>query len=153
MAVLLAVQIVDLQPGFARLAYFSTPEPAVVPLRLGDPFWAEVARRYSRMRVVANRNQAAWWEEVAVYAATMGLETDAVYLARLDPRHAAALNAAMAERLSTGRFDLCTLYVPGGAGAIALARASHDPARPLGSDRPAGGAGARVVGTRCHRRA
>lgn len=131
LAALLAVQIADLQPGFARLAHFFTPEPAVVPLRLGDPFWTEAARRYSRIRVVPNGNQAAWWEEVAVYAATMGLETDAVYLARLDPRRVAALNAAMAERLGTGRFEPCTLYVLGDEGAIALARASRDPGRDL----------------------
>ncbi|WP_337876062.1 DUF6311 domain-containing protein [Elioraea sp.] len=127
LAAALAVQIADLRPGFARLAHFFAPEPAVVPLRLGNPFWTEAARRYSRIRVVPNRNQAAWWEEVAVYAATMGLETDAVYLARLDPRRVARLNAAMAERLGTGRFEPCTLYVLGDAGAIALARASRDP--------------------------
>jgi hypothetical protein len=131
LAAALAVQIADLQPGFARLASFFTPEPAVVPLRLGDPFWTEAARRYSRIRVVPNGNQAAWWEEVAVYAATMGLETDAVYLARLDPRRVAALNAAMAGRLGTGRFEPCTLYVLGDEGAIALARASRDPGRDL----------------------
>lgn len=131
LAMLVAVQIADLRPGFARLAHFFTPEPAVVPLRLGDPFWTEAAGRYTRIRVVPNRNQAAWWEEVAVYAATMGLETDAVYLARLDPRRVARLNAAMAERLRTGRFEPCTLYVLGDAGAIALARASRDPERDL----------------------
>ncbi len=129
LAAALAVQIADLRPGFARLAYFFAPEPTVVPLRLGDPFWTEAADRYSRIRVVPNRNQAAWWEEVAVYAATMGLQTDAVYLARLDPRRVARLNAAMAERLGAGRFEPCTLYVLGDAGAIALARASRDPER------------------------
>ncbi|WP_439576617.1 DUF6311 domain-containing protein [Elioraea sp.] len=131
LAMLVAVQIADLRPGFARLAYFFTPEPAAVPLRLSDPFWTEAAGRYTRIRVVPNRNQAAWWEEVAVYAATMGLETDAVYLARLDPRRVARLNAAMAERLRTGRFEPCTLYVLGDAGAIALARARRDPERDL----------------------
>jgi hypothetical protein len=131
LAILVAVQIADLRPGFARLAYFFTPEPAVVPLRLGDPFWTEAARRYSRIRVVPSGNQAAWWEEVAVYAATMGLETDAVYLARLDPRRVARLNAATAERLGSGRFEPCTLYVLGDEGAIALARASRDPERDL----------------------
>jgi hypothetical protein len=131
LVVLLGVQIADLGPGFARLRHFFTPEPAVVPLRLADPFWAEAARRYTRIRVVSNRNQAAWWEEVAVYAATMGLETDAVYLARLDPRRVAALNAAMAERLRPGNYERCTLYVLGDAGAIALARASRDPEHDL----------------------
>jgi hypothetical protein len=56
---------------------------------LSDPFWAEAARHYQRIRIVPSGNQAHWWEEVAVYAATMGLETDAVYLARLDPQRVA----------------------------------------------------------------
>ncbi len=124
---LLAAQIADLQPGFARLASFFTPEPAAVPLQLGDPFWAEAARRHSRIRAVPNRNRAAWWEEVAVHAATKGLETDAAGLARLDPGRIAAPSSAMAERLVSGNYEPCTLYVLGDADA--LAHASRDPGR------------------------
>lgn len=131
LALLVAVQVVDLRPGFARLHGFFPPTPATVPLRLSDPFWAEAARHYQRIRIVPSGNQAHWWEEVAVYAATMGLETDAVYLARLDPQRVAGLNATMAERLGSGRFEEATLYVLADEGALILARATHDPERDL----------------------
>jgi hypothetical protein len=131
LALLVAVQVVDLRPGFARLHGFFPPTPATVPLRLSDPFWAEAARHYQRIRIVPSGNQAHWWEEVAVYAATMGLETDAVYLARLDPQRVAGLNATMAERLGSGRFEGATLYVLADEGALILARATHDPERDL----------------------
>jgi len=132
LAALLAVQVVDLQPGFARARHFFPRDmPAQVPLRLADPFWTEAARHYTRIRLVPNGNQAKWWEEVAVYAATRGLETDAVYLARIDPARVAALNIAMAERLQRGQHEPGTLYVLGDDWALEIARSGMDPARDL----------------------
>lgn len=129
LAALAVVQFADLQPGFARLDRFFPTGPAVAPLRLSDPFWAEAARHYRRIRVVPNGNQAANWEEVAVFAATLGLETDAVYLARIDPARIAALNAEMAARLAEGRYEPDTLYTLGDEAALALARQGMDPSR------------------------
>jgi hypothetical protein len=125
------VQAADLRGGVRWLRPYFPPTEATVPLRLSDPFWAEAAGRYDAIRIVPSGNQAHWWEEVAVYAATMGLSTDAVYLARLDGRRVAALNAEMARRLSEGDFEPGTLYVLADEGAIILARASADPARDL----------------------
>ena len=75
--------------------------------------------------------QATNWEEVAVYAATFGLQTDAVYLARIDPRAVEAVNAAVAQRLGAGDHEPRTFYVLGDAASLALARAGMDPARDL----------------------
>lgn len=125
------VQAADLRGGALWLRPYFPPTAATVPLRLSDPFWAEAATRYQAIRIVPSGNQAHWWEEVAVFAATRGLRTDAVYLARLDDRRVAALNAAMARRLAEGDFEAGTLYVLADAGAISLARASADPARDL----------------------
>ncbi len=75
--------------------------------------------------------QAPNWEEVAVFAATLGLQTDAVYLARVDPRAVAAVNAAVAERLSRGEHEARTFYVLGDDASLALARQGMDPARDL----------------------
>ncbi|HWT11114.1 MAG TPA: hypothetical protein VN329_18220, partial [Roseomonas sp.] len=107
------------------------PQPATVPLRLADPFWAEAARRYAFVRVVPTGMQAQNWEEVAVYAATLGLQTDAVYLARLDPRAVDAVNAAVAQRLERGEHEPRTFYVLGDAASLDRARAGMDPARDL----------------------
>jgi hypothetical protein len=61
----------------------------------------------------------------------MGLETDAVYLARLDPKRVAALNAKLAQQLAEGEFEPQTLYVLGDEGALGLAGASHQQGRDM----------------------
>lgn len=127
----LMLQAADLRPGFARLHDYFRPQPPTVPLRLADPFWAEAAQRYAFVRVVPTGMQAQNWEEVAVYAATLGLQTDAVYLARLDPRAVDAVNARVAQRLERGEHEPRTFYVLGDAASLALARAGMDPARDL----------------------
>jgi hypothetical protein len=102
-----------------------------VPLRLSDPFWLEAARRYAFVRVVPTGMQAPNWEEVAVYAATLGLQTDAVYLARLDPRAVEAVNTRVAALLERGEHEPRTFYVLGDETSLARARAGMDPTRDL----------------------
>lgn len=123
----LMLQAADLRPGFARLHDYFLPQPPTVPLRLADPFWADAARRYAFVRIAPTGMQAPNWEEVAVYAATLGLQTDAVYLARLDPRAVEALNARVARLLETGAYEPRTFYVLGDAESLARARAGMDP--------------------------
>jgi hypothetical protein len=127
----LVLQAVDLRPGFARLQGYFSVQPPTLPLRLTDPFWAEAARRYAFVRVVPTGMQAPNWEEVAVYAATLGLATDAVYLARLDSRAVEAVNARVAALLQTGTHEPRTFYVLGDDAALARARAGMDPSRDL----------------------
>ena len=127
----LMLQAVDLRPGFARLHHYFIVQPPTVPLRLSDPFWLEAARRYAFVRVVPTGMQAPNWEEVAVYAATLGLQTDAVYLARLDPRAVEAVNARVATLLEAGAHEPRTFYVLGDEAALARARAGMDPSRDL----------------------
>ncbi len=130
-AALVAVQFLDMQPGFARLDRYFPAGPAVAPLRLQDPFWAEAARRYQRVRLTPTGMQARHWEEIAVYAATRDLPTDAVYLARLDPAKVEALNGTTLSRLREGRHEPGSLYALGSDETLAAARAGHDPARDL----------------------
>jgi hypothetical protein len=131
LAVLVVVQVVDMRPGFARLERYFPPGPAVAPLRLQDPFWAEAARRYERVRLAPTGMQARHWEEIAVYAATRGLTTDAVYLARLDPAKVAALNARELADLAAGRHEPGSVYALGSAETLEAARRGMDPARDL----------------------
>ena len=131
LALLAVVQFADMQPGFARLAHYFPAGPAVAPLRLQDPFWTEATGRYDRVRLTPTGMQAKHWEEIAVYAATFGLTTDAVYLARLDPAKVAALNAEIASRLAEGRFEPDTFYALGSEETLAAARRGFDPARDL----------------------
>jgi hypothetical protein len=127
LAGLLAVQLLDLRPGAARLHHFFGPAPATAALRLADPFWREATSRYDRIRLAPTGMQARHWEEVAVLAATRGRPTDAVYLARLDPARVEALNAATLARLAGGEHEPGTLYVLGDDRMLAAARAGMDP--------------------------
>ena len=129
LSALVLLQVLDLRPGFERLAGYFPPTAQHVPLRLAEPFWTEAARRYGRVRLVTAGNQARGWEEVAVYAASRGLETDAVYLARIDAGRVGALNADVARRLIQGRPEPGTLYVLTDAGSLSRALAGMDPAR------------------------
>lgn len=131
LAVLVVVQFMDMRPGFARLERYFPAGPAVAPLRLKDPFWLEAAQRYSRVRLVPTGMQARHWEEIAVYAATLGLTTDAVYLARLDPARVEALNARVLDDLAEGRYEPGTFYAIGDAKTLDAARRGADPTRDL----------------------
>jgi hypothetical protein len=131
LAALAVLQFADLQPGFARLAQYFPRGPAVAPLRLQDPFWTEAAARYQRIRLTPTGMQARHWEEIAVYAATRGLPTDAVYLARLDPARVAALNAETEARLAERRFEPGSFYALGTEETLAAARRGVDPDRDL----------------------
>ena len=129
--VLALVQFADKQPGFARLDRYFPEGPAVAPLRLQDPFWTDAAQRYQRIRLTPTGMQARHWEEVAVYAATRGLTTDAVYLARLDPAKVAELNARIAADLAAGRFEAGSFYALSTEETLAAARTGMDPARDM----------------------
>jgi hypothetical protein len=131
LAVLVPVQFLDMQPGFARLHRYFPPERAVAPLRLQDPFWAEAARYYEVVRLTPTGLQARHWEELAVYAATLGLRTDAIYLARVDGREVAALNASISARLAEGQHEPGTFYALGNDATLEMARRGMDPARDL----------------------
>ncbi len=131
LAALLLVQLADLTPGFARLARYFPPAPATAPLRLADPFWLTATAQYQRIRLAPTGLQARHWEEVAVLAATRGLPTDAVYLARIDADRVQALNQATLRRLATGAHEAGSLYVLGDADMLAAARAGLNPARDL----------------------
>jgi hypothetical protein len=129
LALLVVVQVVDLQPGFRRLThYFPADPPQNAPV-LRDPFWGEAARRYQAIRAVPAMNQGPHWEEIAVFAARNRLTTDAVYLARSDEAAKARLNALTAARLAEGRPEPATLYVLRDAESLALARAGLRPGR------------------------
>ncbi|MFC7542079.1 hypothetical protein ACFQU2_24920 [Siccirubricoccus deserti] len=128
---LLALQWVDLRPGLAFRHGLVAGAPSGVPQRLFDPFWAEAAGRYVRVRAVPAVNMGEGWESIARFAAQAGLPTDSVYMARVDEVAAAALRARVAAELRDGRYEPGTLYVLRDAASLALARGSHDPTRDL----------------------
>lgn len=126
---LLALQAVDLRPGYARVAHYFPPTPAELPLRLADPFWEQAAHRYRAVRLAPAGNQGQWWEEVAVYAARHGMATDAIYLARADAGAIERLRADIAARLARGDYEPGVLYVLRDEETLELARAGMQEGR------------------------
>jgi hypothetical protein len=126
---LLAAQWADLRPGMAFRRGLVAGAPRGVPERLFDPFWAEAAGAYARVRAAPAANMGEGWESIARFAARAGLPTDSVYLARVDGAAVSALRARVAAALRSGDYEPGTLYVLRDAETLALARASHDPAR------------------------
>jgi hypothetical protein len=129
LAALLVVQAVDLRPGVTAVRAMLAPAPDGVPARLQDAFWPEAAGVYARVRAVPAGNIGPGWQSIAQFAMQAGLPTDSVYLARVDGAVVAALRARMAEVLRSGAYEPATLYVLRDSESVALAQASHDPAR------------------------
>ena len=128
---LLALQWADLGPGLVERHRAFAAAPAGVPQRLSDPFWTDAARTYARLRAVPAANLGEGWEALAPFAASAGLPTDAIYMARVDPAAVQALRVKVAAILASGAYEPGTLYVLRDEASLALARATHDAARDL----------------------
>lgn len=131
MAGLLALQMVDIQAGMGRFRALVAAAPAVAAERLPDPFWAEAAHRYQRIRAVPAENFGTHWEEIARFAAPRGLPTDAAYHSRVDPNAIAVLRRRTLEDFTLGRWEPGTLYVLRDEATRRLVEARADPARDL----------------------
>lgn len=125
MAALVVVQVVDLQPGFRRLASYFPPDAPQMAAQLQHPFWLAAAGEYTAIRAVPAANQGPYWEPIAVFAAQRRMVTDAVYLARSDEAAKARLRADIMARLAEGRPEPGTLYVLRDAESLAAARAGQ----------------------------
>jgi hypothetical protein len=107
----LLLQLVDVEAGMAKFRALVAAAPPVAADRLPDPFWAQAARRYARVRAVPSANFGRQWEPVARFAAMHGLPTDCVYLSRVDSQVLRGLNTRVAAELAMGRWERGTLYV------------------------------------------
>jgi hypothetical protein len=130
LGLLLAVQVMDLRPGLARL-HGVMAQAQAMPAAGFHPFWTEARIRYWRIRAVPAANLGTDWKPIATIAAQHRMATDAVYLARMDPVAMARLQQEMARRLQEARHEPGTLYVLRDAPSLALARAAMDPARDM----------------------
>ena len=131
LAAALALQLADISVGLARFRALVADAPRVPVERLADPFWAEAAQRYQRIRAVPAGNFGANWEEIARFAATHGLATDAVYHSRIDHDALRTLRMAVAAELAAARWEAGTLYVLRDEATHATVAARYDPARDL----------------------
>jgi hypothetical protein len=111
LAGLVVVQIVDTTPGWWPLREKLNVAPERRwPSPLVAPFWSDAAAVYATLRRYPPRMRPGW-EIWADYAQRHGMQTDAVYLARLDADRRAALDERESDQLLAGRFESRTLYI------------------------------------------
>ena len=129
LGLVIAVQAADGVRGWLPAAVLARQAGPTWTTPLEDPFWAEAAQHYERLRRIPAGNAMPDWAPLAYLAATHGIGTDAVYLARVAREPLAALRARGAGMVATGRFDPAEFYVLDDASACAAAPridAGHD---------------------------
>jgi hypothetical protein len=94
---------------------------------LKDPFWERAAARYQKVRwVMPQLEKAPDWPTFASYAATHGLATDAVYIARLGLKQWDSAKSKARMALETGSFDQDSLYIMDESSFAEAARHKQD---------------------------
>ncbi|SEP34672.1 DUF6311 domain-containing protein [Pseudomonas sp. Snoq117.2] len=106
------IQIVDtgnFREGFQARVRSDAALTVTTPLKA--PFWEMAAHRYKKVRATLPTNQGRDWSTFSKYAASYGLATDMVYLARMDQKALAEAGQEANERIAKGDYAADTLYV------------------------------------------
>ncbi|MHC8393408.1 DUF6311 domain-containing protein [Pseudomonas sp. LB3P93] len=112
LALALCVQVVDTQYGWVGLRDNRMVTPASqwsTPLR--DPFWANAASHYAKVRSLQPQNSSDTWQPVASFAATHGLKTDTTYLGRMSSKALEQARKNAQRMLQTGQYEPDSLYI------------------------------------------
>jgi len=78
---------------------------------LNARFWAKVPAQYQVIRMIPPRNLGPGYEVFAYFAATHGMESDAVYLARVDQEQLARARWRAMQAVYYGKYAAGTLYI------------------------------------------
>lgn len=108
----LVIQIVDTSKGWLTIrSELMTKPSSVWQTKMVDPFWNEAASKYRKVRWMIPTNHSTSWKEVASYAGTHNLATDAVYLARVGKENLRTAQQKAKTTLQSGVFDSDSLYI------------------------------------------
>jgi hypothetical protein len=113
LAIALVIQIVDTSAGWRIIRNQGMAMPTNTwSTRLKDAFWEEATVRYRKVRwVMPPVEKSPDFPTFAYYAATHGLATDAVYVARIGERQLDAARSKARAALETGNFEQDSLYI------------------------------------------
>lgn len=111
LALALLLQVGDGAAGWLPIRRAAEVSGPAWPTPLHDPFWDQASARAERIRYVPTLNHPPPWRALSSLALAHGIETDAVYLARVPHGALVASRAAGLSMLETGRFEAGTLYV------------------------------------------
>lgn len=116
LAIVLVIQALDIaaSPSYhATRGFWMAKKGSTWKTPLTAPFWIRAANRYSRVQFIMPENQPPHWKALAYYAASHGLGTNVIYLARFDyPALQKARHVAQ-QALNTGHYRQNTLYILG----------------------------------------
>lgn len=105
------LQMVDTNAGWRGIRRNMVEPSQTWNTPLSDSFWQEAAARYQKVRYIPPGNHTPEWMNLAYFAGTQGLATDAVYLARVGSEELANARSKAQDILKNGNFDHDTLYV------------------------------------------
>ena len=80
-----------------------------------DPFWEEAGKRYQHVLTLLHRNPEGvipfQWEQFAALAAKYQLQTNSVYLARIDENKVSEIRDQIKKSIVSGMYDAKSLYI------------------------------------------
>ena len=125
------IQTADTSKGWLanrqQLAHYQSEDIHVQ--KLSNTFWSKAPSHYHHLTLVPSVNRPPNWENFSIYAASHGLTTNAVHMARIDLAKQDESNARLNQQIDSGAFDADTLYVVENRFVIAaLATAPEDTA-------------------------
>ena len=108
----LLLQVADTSEGWRKhYVHFRDTRASAWRTPLQSDFWRVVGAEYKRLRNVPLVHHAEDYAVWADFAASHGMATDSVYLARVDPELLRAARAASENAVGLGDFERDTLYV------------------------------------------
>lgn len=115
---LLLLQVADTSRGWLPIRESRPPAASTWPTPFKSPVWKAAAQHYRKIRVIPPGEHPRY-ADIAFFAATHGLQTDAAYLARYDGQKLADARSGAEASIATGAYDATAFYLLGDAEAAA----------------------------------
>ena len=109
-----AIQVIDTSAGWLPIQQRLQRDSAQVnQTRFSQPFWEEAPKFYKQIATYPLKNSIFQpnWEHIAPFTSMHKMSTNAVYLARIDPRKVKDANQKFLNDLRLGKLDDKTIYI------------------------------------------
>jgi len=107
------IQAADTSKGWLlnrkQLSHYVSPD--IHTQKLSNYFWREAPKHYRHLTLVPSVNMPPNWENFSIYAASHGLTTNAIHMARIDQEKQDKSNVRLNQQIDLGGFDVDTLYI------------------------------------------
>lgn len=107
-----ALQIADTSAGWApQKSQVAQAQSNAWQLGLNSRFWEEAGKHYKALRRIPAGNVTSDWSVFAAYADSHDMQTDSVYLARVNYSQLSDINLRNQRRVEQGDYEPDTLYI------------------------------------------